>query len=419
MSSVASLLARLCPDGVPYEALGNLGSIFGGLTGKAKADFAEGNARYVSYSNVYEHLAVDTDANDRVRIEPGERQRQLARGDVLFTGSSETRDEVGISAVVTADLQEPVYLNSFCIGFRLHDAATLNPEFAKYLFRSADMRRQIIGTASGVTRYNVSKARLARVKVPIPPAEVQAEIAKTLDRYASLEQQLEHALEQERRARTSQYNFYRDALLSVGSDTSSRTAAMGELGTFIRGRRFTKKDVVESGIPSIHYGEIYTHYGVAAAEAISQVRRELAPQLRFAQPGDVVIAAVGETVEDVAKAVAWLGDQPVAIHDDTFLFRGDLNPKYVSYAMQTSNFHAQKNRYVARAKVKRLSGESLAKIRIPVPPRAEQDRVVAILDNFSALLSEIAASLPAERQARRTQYTHYRDRLLTFKEAVQ
>lgn len=191
---------------------------------------------------------------------------------------------------------------------------------------------------------------------------------------------------------------------------------MGEIGKFIRGRRFTKDDVVDLGIPSIHYGEIYTSYGVSANSTISHVREDLASQLRFAQPGDVVIAAVGETVEDVAKAVAWLGEEPVAIHDDTFLFRGSLDPKFVSYAMQTADFHSQKNKYVARAKVKRLSGESLAKIAIPVPPIETQRQVVGILDKFDALVNDLSFGLPAELNARRKQYEYYRDRLLTFEE---
>jgi type I restriction enzyme S subunit len=148
------------------------------------------------------------------------------------------------------------------------------------------------------------------------------------------------------------------------------------------------------------------------------VRLELSGQLRFAQPGDVVIATVGETVEDVAKAVAWLGNEPVAIHDDTSLFRSDLNPKYVSYAMQTADFHGQKNRHVARGKVKRLSGEGLSKIAIPVPPRGEQDRIVAILDKFDSLVADLMIDLPAELNARRQQYEHCRDRLLTFQGAI-
>jgi type I restriction enzyme S subunit len=195
-----------------------------------------------------------------------------------------------------------------------------------------------------------------------------------------------------------------------------RWTPLGELGAFIRGRRFTKADVTDDGIPAIHYGEIYTHYGVATNSTVSHVRYDLVNRLRYAQPGDVIFAAVGETVEDVAKAVAWLGDEQVAIHDDTFLFRGTLNPKFVSYFAQTSDFNAQKNKHVARAKVKRLSGESLAKILMPAPSREKQDKIVAVLDKFDALLNDLSIGLPAELDARHKQYEHYRDRLLTFKE---
>jgi len=175
--------------------------------------------------------------------------------------------------------------------------------------------------------------------------------------------------------------------------------------------------VAAEGIGSIHYGEIYTGYGVSATETLSTVRPDLRPSLRFAQPGDVVIAAVGETVEDVCKAVAWLGKGDVAIHDDCFAYRHSMNPKYVSYYFQTESFHSEKAQYVARAKVKRISGESLAKLRIPVPPRGEQDRIVAILDSFDALVNNLSVGLPAELAARRKQYEHYRDRLLTFEKA--
>lgn len=193
---------------------------------------------------------------------------------------------------------------------------------------------------------------------------------------------------------------------------------LNEIGKFIRGRRFTKDDVVPDGIPSIHYGEIYTQYGVATSSTVSHVRTDMAQQLRYAQPNDVVVAAVGETVEDVGKAVAWLGDEDVAIHDDCFLFRHSMNPKFVSYFFQTEAFHTQKNKYVARAKVKRLSGESLGKIMIPVPRREEQERIVSILDKFEVLVNDLSTGLPAEIKARRQQYEHYRDRLLAFREAA-
>ena len=193
---------------------------------------------------------------------------------------------------------------------------------------------------------------------------------------------------------------------------------LNEIGEFIRGRRFTKADYVEDGVACIHYGDIYTRYETAATETVSHVRSDMASTLRFAKPGDLVIAGVGETVEDVGKAVAWLGAGDVAIHDDCFALRHSLDPKFVSYYFQTTAFHAEKNQYVARAKVKRLSGESIGKLAIPIPPLEEQARIVAILDQFDALVNDLSSALPAEVQARRQQYEYYRDRLLTFREAA-
>lgn len=187
---------------------------------------------------------------------------------------------------------------------------------------------------------------------------------------------------------------------------------MGDVGEFIRGRRFTKNDVVDEGIPSIHYGEIYTRYGTSARETVSQVRSELRPVLRFAQPGDVVIAAVGETVEDVGKGVAWLGDTEVAIHDDCFLFRSELlNPRYVAHFLRTEALIRDKDKYVARAKVKRISGENLGRLLIPLPSLEEQQRTVATLESYSTKLADLSASLVAELDARAKQYEHYRGRM--------
>lgn len=193
---------------------------------------------------------------------------------------------------------------------------------------------------------------------------------------------------------------------------------MNEIGKFIRGRRFTKDDYAPDGIGCIHYGDIYTQYGTATTATVSHVRSDMASNLRFAKPGDLVIAGVGETVEDVGKAVAWLGDGEVAIHDDCFAFHHSLNPKFVSYYFQTAAFHAEKNKFVARAKVKRLSAENLGKLTIPVPPTEEQERIVAILDKFDALVNDLGSGLPAEIKARRQQYEYYRDRLLDFREAA-
>jgi restriction endonuclease S subunit len=189
---------------------------------------------------------------------------------------------------------------------------------------------------------------------------------------------------------------------------------MSEVGTFTRGRRFTKQDMSDQGIPCIHYGEIYTQYGISAIETVSRVREDLRPQLRFAQPGDVVIAAVGETAEDVGKGVGWLGNTQVAIHDDCFLYRSEqLDPRYVAHYLRTDELIQQKDKYVARAKVKRISGDNLGKLLIPVPSLEEQGQIVATLDSYGSNLAELTESLKAEIEMRTTQFEHYRDRLFS------
>ncbi len=261
-------------------------------------------------------------------------------------------------------------------------------------------------------------------KIPIPcpenqkkSLEIQAEIVRILDAFTSLTAELTAELNTRKR----QYNYYRDELLSFQEgDVEWKT--LGEIGEFIRGKRFTKADYVEDGISVIHYGEIYTRYGAFATRAFSQVRSEMAGSLRYAEPGDVVMTGVGETVEEVGKAVAWIGDEKVAIHDDSYAFRHSMNPKFISYVMQTAAFIDEKAKHVSRGKLNRLLIDGISKIKIPIPypndtekSLAEQAHIVAILDKFDALTNSITDGLPREIELRQKQYEHYRDMLFNFK----
>jgi type I restriction enzyme S subunit len=187
----------------------------------------------------------------------------------------------------------------------------------------------------------------------------------------------------------------------------------------MRGTGIQKSDFTETGVGCIHYGQIHTHYGTWANETKSFISTEFAVRLRKARTGDLVIATTSEDDEAVAKAVAWLGNEDVAVSTDAYIFRHTLNPKYVSYFFQAEQFQQQKKPHITGTKVRRISGDSLAKIRIPVPSAEEQERIVAILDKFDALVNDLSSGLPAEIKARRQQYEHYRDRLLSFPEKAQ
>ena len=185
---------------------------------------------------------------------------------------------------------------------------------------------------------------------------------------------------------------------------------LGEVGTFTRGNGLQKKDFTESGVGCIHYGQIYTYYGILAYETKSFVSSELSKKLLKVNPGDLVIACTSENVEDVGKAVAWLGKSEIVTGGHSVVFRHTLNPKYVAYFFQTQMFFSQKKRFAYGAKVIDIRTKDLARIVIPVPPLEVQEEIVKILDRFA----DYAAELQAELQARKQQYEYYRNLLLTF-----
>lgn len=376
-----------------------------------KSELTESGIGAIHYGQIYtKYGAWTASTHSFVSNESAAKLAKANSGDIIITNTSENLDDVGKAVAWLGS--DPIVTGGHATVIRHR----FEPKFLSYWFQTEAFATQKRALATGTKVIDVSARQLGKVLVPVPPLEVQRDIVKVLDTFTELEAELEAKLQAELQARRREYAYFRNDLLG-GKTVDSTWVPMGEVGVFTRGRRFTKADVDEDGIPSIHYGEIYTHYGVSAAHVVRKVREPLRPQLRFAMPGDVVIASVGETVEDVGKAVAWLGDEPVAIHDDTFGFRTSMNPKFVSYWMQTDAFHSQKTRYVASAKIKRLSSSALASIRIPTPPAEVQRRIVGTLDEFDALVNDLSIVLPAELAARRKQYEYYRDKLLTFEEA--
>lgn len=200
--------------GIRFVKLGDVGKFYGGLSGKSKNDFVEGNSKFITYMNVYSNPSLCVNVDDKVFIKEGEKQNTIQFGDILFTGSSETPDECGMSSVLTTHVEEKLYLNSFCFGYRFDDLTDINPHFMKHLFRSASVRKLITKTANGVTRFNVSKKLFAEIVIPIPPLSEQQRIVSILDRFEALTTDLQSGLPAEIEARRQQYEYYRNKLLT-------------------------------------------------------------------------------------------------------------------------------------------------------------------------------------------------------------
>jgi type I restriction enzyme S subunit len=396
MTNLEQLINELCPDGVEYKTLGEIGEFYSGLTGKSKEDFKDGNALYITYMNVFTNLDVNTDIPDKVKVSSGERQNIVRVGDVLFTGSSETPEECGMAAVLTKEIDEPLYLNSFCFGFRLFDQTLLIPGFSKYLFRSDALRKQIVRTASGVTRFNVSKEKMKKVKIPLPPLPVQREIVRILGNFTELTAELTAELAAELAARKQQYEYYRDFLfnfentvhwlplgqiadIGTGSSNTNEELEVGEYPFFVRSQEVRRKDTFEYDETAI----ITSGDGVGVGKIFHFVEGKYALHQRAYR---------------------------IHIRDERVL------PKYYFYYMRSA-FLPYIQRNAVNSSVTSIRRRMLDEFPVPIPSISEQARIVDILDRFDKLCNDISEGLPAEIEARRKQYEYYRDKLLTFKEA--
>lgn len=156
--------------------LRDIGTTYGGLSGKSKTDFENGKSHYIPFTNVMSNVTIDMNQLDKVSIKPGEVQNTIRIGDLIFNGSSETPEEVGYCSAVT-QLTGDLYLNSFCFGFRPREEGKVCPLFLAYYFRGPSGRAIMSSLAQGSTRYNLSKNRLLNVELDLPDLAEQEQIS--------------------------------------------------------------------------------------------------------------------------------------------------------------------------------------------------------------------------------------------------
>lgn len=181
-------------EGWKWTTIEKLGKPFGGLSGKAKADFIDGNCPYIPFMNVMSNPIIDTTYFDYVKISATENQNKAEKGDLFFNSSSETPEEVGMCSVLLEDIPN-LYLNSFCFGFRLNKEEKNDGLYLAYFFRSSYGRKIFYILAQGATRHNLSKSDFLKIEIQIPEPDEQVKIATILrdmdNEIQALEKQLE------------------------------------------------------------------------------------------------------------------------------------------------------------------------------------------------------------------------------------
>ena len=390
---------------VEWKTIEDIGYFFGGLTGKTKEDFKEGNAKFITYMNVFLNPSLNPSVVGVVKINEGEKQNKIQKGDILFTGSSETPEETGMSCVVTDELEGDFYMNSFCFGLRLFTPELYNLHYLKHLLRSELVRKSIAKAASGVTRFNISKARFSKIEIPFPSLSEQTRIVGILDTFTASIENLKAQIAKRRK----QYEFYRDQLLDLEGKPGVEWFELLELCDYVdyRGKTPSKVDVGIFLVTAKNIRKGYIDYD-NSKEYISEDDYEEVMHRGKPQIGDVLV-----TTEAPLGNVAQIDNENIALAQRVIKYRPKderLNSSYLKYILLGSEFQIRLEKEATGATAKGIKGSKLHRMHIPLPPLSEQQCIVSILDTFEASISNLEAQL----KQREKQYEYYRNKLLTF-----
>ncbi len=391
MGKLDDLIKKLCPDGVEYKTLGEV--IFSLNTGLNPRKFFRLNTDdaqnyYVTIREMVNGKIIFTDSTDRINDEAlrlCNNRSNLEKGDVLFSGTG----TIGRTVVIEEDpenwnIKEGVYTIK-------PNQSLINSKYLSYLLQSDEIKRNYMKKVAGGTVQSIPMGDLRNQTIPVPPLEVQNEIVRILDKFTSLEAELEAELE----ARRKQYEYYRDSLFTFGDDVEWKT--LGEISTIFRGEYITQKNSKKGNIPVI-LGGLEPAYYIDKANHNGEV---------------IVISRSGASAGFVSY---W--NEPIFITDGFgFEANEDLVTSKFLY-LSLKNKEKKLNEMKRGAGVPHVSGEKLKAIKFPVPPIEQQNEIVSILDRFESLCNDITSGLPAEIEARHKQYEYYRDKLLTFKKKV-
>ena len=254
---------------------------------------------------------------------------------------------------------------------------------------------------------------MEKIKVPVPPLEVQEEIVRILDDYTKSVEELKEKINKELIARKKQYSWYRDYLLKF--ENKVEIVKLKDIATeMYRGNGIKREEVRETGIPCVRYGEIYTEYGISFEKTKSYTDENLITNKKYIEYGDILFAITGESVEEIGKSTAYIGKEKCLVGGDILVMKHKQDPVYLSYVLSTENSQKQKSKGKIKSKVVHTNATDIGEIEIPLPPLEVQKRIVEVLDNFEKICNDLNIGLPSEIEARQKQYEFYRNFLLTF-----
>lgn len=389
MSKIEELIEKLCPNGVEYQELKNK-NLFKFYYGKGNKIPEDIGGIYDVYgangvvSHINEYNCEDVSIIGHIGA-VGMVNRCKGKCFVTYNGT--------IAEVV--------------------DKTKVNSQYLYYVLTTLNLPSYKKGS-----QPFLSVSDFERIKIAVPPLEVQDEIVHILDDFTLLSAELSAEL----KARQKQYNFYLNDLLDINKLKPTKIMFVKDLFEIKNGLN-KEKGAFGKGTPIVNFTDVYNKRYLTAEMLKGKVTLSDAEIERYrVKKGDVFFTRTSETKEDIGMSSTVIEDIPNCTFSGFVLRARPLTnlllPKFCSYYFSTNQVRDNIVRYASFTTRATTSGTKLAKIPVPIIPIEKQEKIVSILDKFDKLCNDISEGIPAEIEARQKQYEYYRNKLLTFKELV-
>ena len=317
-----------------------------------------------------------------------------------------TVSRVGANAGYVNYLGEKFYLNDKCFSV-IPKIDYIDSKFLYYILKAREQQITAMQSLGGVPTINTSK--VGSIKIPLPPLSVQSRIVEILDKFTSLEAELEEQLQAELELRKKQYAYYREQLLNFSytppSEFNVVYRKLGEVAQYSKGRidasTLSAKNYV--GVDNL----LQNCQGKKLSEHVPTEGRCTAYS-----PKDILIGNIRPYLKKI-----WFADNAGGTNGDVLVIQTTderVLPKYLYQVLSDDAFFTYDMQHAKGAKMPRGNKDKILDYKIPLPPLSEQQRIVEILDKFDTLTNSISEGLPLEIQLRRQQYEYYREQLLAF-----
>lgn len=385
--------------------LKDIGTFYSGLSGKSKKDFSDGNALLATYRNIFNNPVLNLDIKDTVVIGNGEKQNEVMYGDILFTGSSETPEEAGMSSVVMSEPKEKIYLNSFCFGFRLNNIIEVLPSYMGHLLRSEPVRKAISKTAFGVTRFNINKNFLSEIEIPLPSLTIQREIVSVLDSFTMIIDKMK----QEVVLRKKQMEYYREKLL-LFDEQESGFVKIKDLFDTKNGYTPSTKNPdywTDKGIPWVKMEDIREN-GTVLSDSAKHITMSAVKGSKLFNANSIILATSATIGVHALVTVPHLSNQRFTNIYPKKEYQKKIDMKYAYYYFFKIDRWCKE--HVTLGKFAGVNMSDFYDYVFPIPSISTQRSIVSTLDAFEQYISKLERLITL----REKQYAYYREKLLTF-----